>query len=166
MKISADGLTLIKAFEACDKPVKGRPGFFHTYHDEVGVLTIGWGHTNLGNVPPHINESYIWSQAQCDEALANDMDRFEWSVARTMKGVTLTQFEFDALVSFDFNTGSLQKSSIDDKIRAGNKVGAMATLLQYNHAGGNVLAGLTRRRKAEMLLFEGHIAEALKLAKR
>lgn len=164
MKISPAGLELIKAFEACDKPVPGSPSHFHTYHDEVGVLTIGWGHTNFGNVPPHINEGDIWSQTECDEALFNDMNRFEWSVARAMKGVTLTQSEFDALVSFDFNTGSLQKSSIDDKIRAGNKSAAMTTLLQYNHAGGKVLNGLTRRRKAEKLLFEGHVSEALKLA--
>lgn len=164
MKISQNGLSLIEAFEGCDKPVPGRPGYFHTYHDEVGVLTIGYGHTNLGNVPPHIKEGDVFSQAQCDEAFANDMARFESDVMHAMKGVTLTQSEFDALVSFDFNTGSLLKSSIDDKIRAGNKTAAMATLLQYNHAGGQVLNGLTRRRKAEKLLFEGHVNEALKVA--
>lgn len=164
MKISQNGLALVEAFEGCDKPVPGRPGFFRTYHDEVGVLTIGYGHTNLGNVPPHIKEGDVFSQAQCNEAFANDMARFEADVMRAMKGVELTQSEFDALVSFDFNTGSLLKSSIDDKIRAGNKGAAMATLLQYNHAGGRVLNGLTRRRRAEKLMFEGHVKEALDVA--
>lgn len=41
----------------------------------------------------------------------------------------MTQAQFDALVSFDFNTGSLSKSTIDDKLNAGNIDGAMATLL-------------------------------------
>ena len=164
MQISKNGIALVQAFESCDIPVAGKPGYFHTYHDEVGVLTIGWGHTNLGNIPPHITNGQVVSQAECDDAFRNDMASFERDVLRTMAGVTLTQSEFDALVSFDFNTGSLAKSSIDDKIRAGNKSAAMATLLQYNHAGGKVLNGLTRRRKAEKLLFEGRIKEALELA--
>lgn len=164
MKISDDGRALVEAFEGCDRPVVGRPGYFKTYHDEVGVLTLGYGHTNLGNVPPRIAEGDVWSRDQCDAALANDMARFEADVARVMAGVSLTQGEFDALVSFDFNTGSLARSSIPAKIRAGNRSGAMATLLQYNHAGGHVLAGLTRRREAERLLFLGRTREALELA--
>jgi lysozyme len=164
MRISQEGRALIEAFENCDKPVPGRPGFFTTYRDEVGVLTIGFGHTNLGNVKPAIRAGDVWTRAQCDAALDNDMRRFEADVAKAMAGVTLNQGELDALVSFDFNTGSLAKSSIPRKIRAGDKPAAMATLLAYNHAGGRVLNGLTRRRTAEKLLFEGDTAAALKLA--
>ena len=160
MHISEIGDAIVEAFENCDKPVKGRPGMFTTYHDEVGVLTIGFGHTNLGNVAPHINEGDVWTQSQCDAALSNDMTKFEGDVAHVMAGITLSQNEFDALVSFDFNTGSLAKSSIPGKIRAGDKAGAMATLLQYNHAGGQVYNGLTRRRTAEKLLFEGDFSRA------
>ena len=98
---------------------------------------------------PAIRAGDVWTRAQCDAALDNDMRRFEADVAKAMAGVTLSQGELDALVSFDFNTGSLAKSSIPRKIRAGDKPAAMATLNAYNHAGGKVLAGLTRRRKAE-----------------
>lgn len=155
MKISAEGRAFVEAFEGCR---------LRAYHDEVGVLTIGYGHTNLGNIAPHISNGDVWSVAQCDQALANDMASFERDVLHIMAGVDLTQGEFDALVSFDFNTGSLAKSSIPRKIRAGNKAAAMGTLLQYNHAGGSALPGLTRRRKAERLLFEGQTTAAVRLS--
>lgn len=164
MKISAEGRKLIELFEGCEAPLKNKPGYVTTYRDEVGVLTIGHGHTNLGNVPPHIKEGDIWSLAQCDQALANDMAKFESDVLRIMEGFALHQGQFDALVSFDFNTGALGRSSLPKKIKAGQVIAAMNTLEQYNHAGGRVLAGLTRRRKAERLLFLGKTDEALKLA--
>lgn len=164
MNISEEGRALIEAFEGCEKAVHGRPGIVETYHDSVGVLTIGYGHTNLGNVPPHIRLGDQWTIAQCDAALGNDMHKFERDVEHALGGVKLAQHEFDALVSFDFNTGSLARSSIPGKLKAGHKQAAMLTLVQYDHAGGRELAGLTRRRQAEKLLFEGKVAAALKLA--
>jgi hypothetical protein len=103
------------------------------------------------------------TEAQADQILSDDLHAVERNVERLIR-VPLAQSEFDALVSFDFNTGSLAKSSIDDKINVGNKAAAMATLLQYDHAGGKVLSGLTRRRHAEKLLFEGKVLPALDLA--
>ena len=163
-KTSGDGRALIEAFEGCDRPIVNRPGFFTTYYDEVGVLTLGFGHTNLGNIAPRIVQGSVWSQQQCADALSNDLARFEKDVALLFPKTILTQHQFDALVSLDFNTGSLARSSIPGKIIAGNLNAATATLLQYNHAGGQVLAGLTRRRMAEKLLFEGNVAAALTLA--
>jgi GH24 family phage-related lysozyme (muramidase) len=110
--------------------------FLYTYDDGTGVLTIGYGHTSAAGPP------------------------------KVVRGQTVpvTQAQFDALVSFHFNTGALRKGSIDDKINAGNPAGAMDILLQYDHAGGRVMAGLTRRRQAERLLFTGQVAQALKPA--
>lgn len=156
MKTSTEGRQLIEAFEGLR---------LQAYYDSVHVLTIGYGHTNLGNIPPHIIPGQIITEEEADKALSNDLDRFEARVAKIMAPVTLLQCQFDALVSFDFNTGDLLSSSIDDKIKAGNISGAMATLLLYNHAGGVVLSGLTRRRKAERLMFLGQVSEALALAK-
>jgi lysozyme len=165
MRISPEGRALVEAFENCDRPVPGRPGFFTTYRDEVGVLTIGFGHTNLGSVAPAFRAGDVWTRAQCDAALDNDMSASGADVARIMSGVPLTQGEFDALLSFHFNTGDLGKSSIPAKLRRGDRDGAMATLLRYDHGKGvGVLRGLTRRRRAEKLLFEGSVAAALKLA--
>jgi lysozyme len=92
------------------------------------------------------------------------MSRFNADVIRLFPHTKLTPYQFDALDSFDFNTGDLARSSIPAKITAGNLKGAMETLLLYDHAGGQVLAGLTRRRRAEMLMFNGDIQSALVLA--
>lgn len=164
LHISAAGRALVEAFEGCDRPIRSRPGFFTTYYDEVGVLTIGYGHTNLGNVGRHIKQGDVWTQADCDQQLSVDMESFDIEVRRYFPHLQLKQYQFDALVSFDFNTGALGRSSLPAKINAGRIDAAMATLLQYNHAGGQVLAGLTRRRRAERLLFLGMVDDALTLA--
>jgi lysozyme len=164
MKTSAEGRQLIELFEGCEKAVSGKPGEFTTYHDSVGVLTLGYGHTNLGNIPPVIRPGDVWTQAQCDEALSNDLSVFETAVIKALAPFVPSQWQFDALVSFDFNTGSLAKSSIPRRLQHGDITGAMAVLLEYNHAGGEILAGLTRRRRAERLMFLGETEAALVLA--
>lgn len=153
MKTSANGRAFIEAFEG---------KFLRTYDDGTGVLTIGYGHTSAAG-PPKVFRGQTITEAECDAILAADLAAVEKNVERCIK-VPMTQQQFDALVSFDFNTGSLAKSSIDDKINAGNAAAAMNTLLQYDHAGGRVMAGLTRRRQAERLMFTGQVAASLKLA--
>lgn len=165
MQISHDyGLPIVKAFEGCLKPVPGRRGYFGPYYCPAGVLTQGWGHTNLGNIEPKVIEGVAWSQEQCDQALANDMVKFEHRVEKIMAGKLLDQNEFDALVSFDFNTGGLDRSSIPAKIKAGRRDQVAETLDRWNKANGQVLNGLVRRRKAEGLLFDGQKDEALRVA--
>jgi lysozyme len=154
MQTSPQGRQLIEDFEGL---------YLSAYHDSVGVLTIGYGHTNIGNIPPFITPGMQISEVDADQALSDDLARFEDRVTKIIGD--LSQCQFDALVSFDFNTGDLLSSSIPDKIKNGNIDAAMNTLLQYNHAGGKVLAGLTRRRQAEKLLFLGNVDEALALAK-
>lgn len=155
MKTSAYGRALIKAFEGL---------FLKTYKDPVGVLTIGYGHTNLAGVPPPVRPGDTITIEQADAILADDLVAVEKSVERCIT-VPLTQYEFDALVSFELNTGALRRGSIDEKINAGRKADAMSTLLLYNKAGGKVLSGLIRRRGAEKLLFEGNVSAALERAK-
>jgi len=142
---------------------RSRRPLFTTYRDSVGVLTIGYGHTNLGDVLPKIHPGLIWTHDQCDQALSDDLGASETTVLQIMQGVTLTQDQLDAPTSFHFNTGDLAKSSIPAKLRA-NTDAAMATLLLYDKAGGTVLAGLTRRRECEVALFRGDRAKAAELA--
>jgi lysozyme len=164
-KIGPDGLAIVKAFESCMRAVKGRPGYFAAYVDPVGVLTIGWGHTNHHS--PRFDQSAVWSQAQCDAALAGDMGTFEAHVNRLAK-VDLKQHEFDALVSWSFNTGGPSTASLWSALNRGGKASIPANLAQWNKGTVNgqkvVLNGLTRRRKAEGLLFEGKIREAYQVA--
>jgi len=154
MKTSADGRALIEAFEGL---------FLTAYYDSVHVLTIGLGHTNLAGTAPFVSPGMTITAQEADAILAVDLAKVEADVAKAIK-VPLAQYEFDALVSFDFNTGKLRAGSVDDKINANDKAAAMATLLQYDRAGGKVLRGLTRRRNAEKLMFEGNVKAALDLA--
>jgi len=159
----AVGVPIYKAFESCLRPVKDRPGFFTTYYCPANVLTMGWGHTNLSGVLP-FKAGDVWSQDQCDDACVADIGVSERRVSQTFAGIPLNQNEFDALVDFDANTGGITRSSIPAKIKAGRRAEVAGTLALWNKAKGQVLPGLTRRRKAEGLLFDGKVDEALKVA--
>jgi len=160
-RIGPAGLELIRAFEACMKALPGGKGLFTTYTDSAGVLTIGWGHTN--HHLPRFSSGAVWSRAECDAALAGDMMTFERHV-RDLCHVRLAQHEFDALVSWSFNTGGPARATLWTKLNAGQKSTVPRELAKWNRAGGRVLAGLTRRRKAEGLMFAGDVKGALALA--
>jgi lysozyme len=161
MKIGANGLAIVKAFEGCHRAVKGRPGYFKAYLDPVNVLTIGYGHTN--HHEPQFDADAVWSQAKCDAVLADDMATFERHVSRQAK-VPLKQHEFDALVSWAFNTGGPASAGLWKSLNSGNKGDVPSRLLMWDKAGGKTLAGLTRRRQSEAALFEGDIDIALRIA--
>lgn len=153
MKTSDNGRAFIEAFEG---------KFLHAYDDGTGVLTIGYGHTTAAGHPKVVNGMVI-TEVQCDQILADDLSVVERDVAKLIH-VDLSQPQFDALVSFHFNTGALGRGTVDNKINTGDVDGAMATLLMYDHAGGRQMAGLTRRRKAERLMFLGQLEAAMALA--
>lgn len=159
--ISQDGLAIVKAFEGCLRPVGD--GKFKPYICPAGVLTIGWGHTNHHG--RKFDEFSVWTQQDCDLALAADMAGFERAVERHVT-VTLLQFQFDALVSFAYNCGegNLAKSTLLRKVNGGDFSGAAGEFARWNRGGGKELAGLTRRRKAEALLFRNKRAEAFVVA--
>jgi lysozyme len=161
MRMSQNGLAIVKAFEGCLEPVKGRPGYFKTYIDPVGVPTIGYGHTN--HHEPRFTSATVWSQQQCDDALAGDMAVFEAHVSKLAK-VPLEQHEFDALVSWAYNTGGPETATLWRKLNAGDKASVPKELAKWNRGGGRVLNGLVRRRKAEGQLFAGDVAGALQTA--
>ena len=134
MKINEAGLSLIKSFEGCK---------LQAYQDAVGVWTIGWGHTGGVKAGQKI------TQAQADEYLRKDLEKFEKAVDKISNG-NLNENQFSALVSFAYNcgTGNLNKLCLG---RTASEIGSK--MLEYNKAKGKVLAGLTRRRKAENKLY-------------
>lgn len=144
-QISNDGLGMVKHFEGC---------YLKAYRDEVGVWTVGYGHTGLQHNDGTVKAGRVITAAQAEELLRYDMHQFE---ARVMALVTrdLMQHQFDALVSFDFNTGGLGKSTLLKMINAGRLYEASGEFPKWNKAGGRVLDGLTRRRCAERDLFCG-----------
>jgi GH24 family phage-related lysozyme (muramidase) len=143
MKTSLQGLKLIERFEGLS---------LTPYQDCVGLWTIGIGHligkTLLDNRTLTINECYA--------LLASDVKKFELGVARYITA-KLTQNQFDALISFAFNLGlgTLQRSSLRQKLNRGDIQGCLQTWAKYNKAGGKVVKGLDLRRKAEIELFKG-----------
>jgi lysozyme len=95
-----------------------------------------------------------YSMEEVDGILRGDLDRFERGVERFCP-VPLTQGMFDGLVSFSFNVGlgTLQRSTLRQKLLRGDKEGAAEELLKYCMAGGKVLRGLQNRRIDERALF-------------
>lgn len=161
LRMGPAGLELVRAFESCMKVVQDQKDRYTTYRDSAGVLTIGWGHTN--HHLPRFASGAIWSRAECDAALACDMMTFERHV-HDLCHVRLEPHEFDALVSWSFNTGGPARATLWKRLNAGNKKAVPTELAKWNRAGGRVLAGLTRRRKAEGLMFAGDVKGALALA--
>jgi lysozyme len=153
LTLGAQGAKLVKAFESCAR--RGPDGQFRPYDDGIGVLTIGWGHTNkIGN--DQFNAGAVWSQQQCDDVFRRDMAKFENSVRKLVK-VPLNQDQFDALASFCYNCGegNLRKSTLLKKVNAGDLAGAALEFGKWTKGGGRVLKGLVRRRGFEARLFRG-----------
>jgi len=91
---------------------------------------------------------------EVDSILAADLRRFERGVLRLCP-VSLTQGQFDALVSFAFNLGlgGLQRSSVRMCTNRMDKAGAVRGLMKYTKGGGKVLPGLVKRRRDEAALY-------------
>jgi len=141
MKISAEGLSLIKKFEGCE---------LEAYQDAVGVWTIGYGHIK------GVQEGMTITRQEAEEMLLEELVEYETHVLNAVEN-QLDQCMFDALVSWTYNLGptNLNSSTMLKVLNAGQYAGVPAQMKRWNKAGGKVLEGLVRRREAEALLFEG-----------
>ena len=156
MNVSPKAIEMIKHHEG----VRFKP-----YQCPAKLWTIGVGHVlypNQGKMPIDQRGSFPlaqednrqFSKDEVDAILRNDLQRFERGV-HTFCPVPLTQGMFDGLVSFSFNVGlgTLQRSTLRQKVLRGDKEGAAEELLKYCMAGGKVLKGLQNRRLDERVLF-------------
>ena len=137
-RIGQAGLELIKQYEGCR---------LAAYRCAAGVWTIGYGHT------AGVHSGMTITQAQADAYLQQDIAKFEGYVnnpAYVPITEQLNQNQFDALTSFAFNLGAGNLRKLCKGRTAAQIARAMPS---YNKAAGKVLAGLTRRRKAEQALF-------------
>ena len=129
---NAAGLQLIESFEGLR---------LKSYQDSVGVWTIGYGHTK------GVKAGQTITQQQAQAFLQQDLGVAEAAVNKL--GLTLTDNQFAALVSFTFNLGA-------GNLKVLFKDGLAAVpdrILLFDHAGGRQLPGLTRRRQAERALY-------------
>lgn len=143
MKTSQKGINLILSFEGfSSKP----------YLDSAGIPTIGYGNTYYpGGKKVTMNDPAI-SRERGAELFSSVLPTYEKIVNSKIK-IALTQNQFDALVSHTYNTGGsdtlfslINKKADSDAIRKWFTE-------KYITAGGKVLNGLIRRRKAEADLF-------------
>jgi lysozyme len=97
------------------------------YRDSVGVWTFGIGHTaNAGGLDPQeMNSAMPVGDAALNAAIdraievfQTDVRKFETRVDAAIN-VPLEPHEFDALVSFDLNTGGIHRAKLTKAINAG-----------------------------------------------
>ncbi len=147
--ISPAGIALIKRFEGCARRLPdGRIAAYPDPGTGGAPWTIGWGSTGGG-----IGPETVWSQQQCDERLERDLARYASDVAAALGDAPTTQAQFDALVSFHYNTGAIGRATLTVRHRAGDHEAATAEFARWNRAGGQVLRGLAMRRAAEAALY-------------
>ena len=135
MKTSQAGIELIKKFEGCR---------LTAYRCPAGVPTIGYGHTAGVKMRQKI------TQGQAERLLKEDLVKFERMVAKYDSTYHWGQNQFDALVSFAFNIGSIDQLTADGS-RSVTTISQK--MLEYNKSAGRVLPGLAERRRAEQALF-------------
>ena len=141
MKISKEGIALIKKFEGIE---------LQAYQDSVGVWTIGYGHTK------GVKEGDNISLKQAEAMLEEELVEYEGYI-NNMVELGLEQNQFDALVAWVYNLGptNLRESTLLKVLNQGLFDEVPYEIKRWNKAGGQVLNGLVRRREAEALLFQG-----------
>lgn len=122
-----------------------------TYRDPVGILTIGAGLTKAsGVIDPKPGQTITRKEAS--RLLAQALNRnYEPRVRKAMPGTQ--QHEFDAAVSFDFNTGAITRASwVKHWLNGRDWPKVQAGIKAWRKGGGCVLPGLVRRRDEEFEL--------------
>ena len=123
------------------------------YFDSESVLTYGIGHTaaagapNPADLPKGMPADLDAALVRVFEVFRNDLPKYEAGVRRALK-VPVTQAQFDALVSFHYNTGAIAKASFMKKLNAGDVAGAAAGFMAWRKP-----ASIIKRREAERDLF-------------
>ena len=161
MRTSVNGLNLIKEFESLHDGDLSQVGL-QPKMCPAQVWTEGYGRAMRNKNGQFLKgtkdkqEAYanitIDNKQEAEKALVEDLGVFERIVSSKIK-VSLTQNQFDALVSYTYNTGGsdtlfklINQKAPKEQIQKWFET-------KYITAGGVKLAGLVRRRKAESNLY-------------
>ena len=140
MRTSMQGITAISDHEG----FRDRP-----YKDVAGFWTIGYGHKlKSGEWWDRITPEFARELLVQDVGIAED-------AVNAYVTVPLSQPQFDALVSLAYNigVGAFKRSTLLQKLNAGDYDGALAQFALWRRAGGQVVQGLVNRRAAEAQMF-------------
>lgn len=158
MTLNQAGIDFIKSWEGFSA---------EAYKCAAGVWTIGYGHTGKVN-GKKISAGMKISKALAEALLRSDLAQFVAAVNNTAYvpfAKSLTQGQFNALVSFAFNCGN---NNLKTLCKGRSAAEVAEKLLLYNKANGKTIQGLADRRKAErkMYLSDGKAAATSSAEKR
>lgn len=147
-QVSDDALNVTKSFEQFRGSL---------YNDPVKFCTIAYGHLVVRQPcgPPEVARYPTpLSEPQGVEILGKDMHFAEIAVANSVTA-ELTDEQFGALCDFVFNVGAgnFKQSRLLELVNQGALEEVAAEFRRWRRAGGKILAGLVRRREAEIALF-------------
>lgn len=142
MKISKKGIELIKKWEGCR---------LKAYYCPAGVLTIGYGHTGKD-----VKWGMVITESKAESLLVKDLEKFEKKVNKYNDVYNFNQNQFDALVSFAYNIGSIDQLTNNGK----RSIEVISKKIpQYCNANGKRLSGLYNRRIDEQRLFNAPVCD-------
>lgn len=127
------------------------------YFDSVGVLTFGVGHTasaghpNPKNMPAGMPDDLDAALVQVFAVFRKDLEKYEAAVRKAIK-VDVTQTQFDAAVSFHYNTGAISRASWVKSLNNGDVIRAGADIMNWKKP-----PEIIERRKAEQKLFRSGV---------
>ena len=145
MRLNNSGIKLLHDFEGLR---------LTSYLCPAGVWTIGYGNTFYEDGTP-VRSGQKITKERAEQLFLFVVNRFASDVANLLRR-TLNENQFSAIVSFAYNVGigNLRKSTLLRKVNANPRDASIRTeFLKWNKAGGRELAGLTRRRQAEAVLY-------------
>lgn len=142
--------------DACIDFIKSWEGFSAIpYYDEVGVKTLGYGMTG-----DEIECIQSVTESEATQMLKDWINKKYAPIIKAdldSNGVSLSQSEFDALVSFAYNcgTGALLGSTLYKNVVAGVRDPSIITanFQAWSNGGGHRIEGLYRRRIKEAAMF-------------
>lgn len=148
MKITELMKSKIKEWEGCR---------LVAYRCPAGLWTIGYGHTGSD-----VMEGKRITQNEADALFDKDVGVFErWmTLLIEHNHVTLSQCQFDAVVSFCYNVGcgKFERSTLWKKIKAcAGDLSISDEFRKWNKGGGRVLPGLVKRREWEVKRYWGSV---------
>jgi lysozyme len=166
MRTSGKGIHVMHQFEG----YRNRP-----YLCPAHIWTVGWGevlyqdqirlpmirkegYTGLirKEYPLKDEDNRVWDKSELEDRFKRLLVSFERGVLRLAPNLSGNQGLFDACICISYNIGlgGFQRSSIRQRILRNESPERIAeSFMLYTKAGGKVLPGLVRRRKAEIGLF-------------
>lgn len=145
MIVNKEGIDLMHQFEGCK---------LTAYLCPAKVWTIGYGNTFYED-KSKVKQGDVITQERANELFQNIVNEFASGVKKLL-AKDINKNQFSALVCFAYNvgTGNLKQSTLLRKVNNNPfDVTIPNEFMRWNKAGGKVLNGLTRRRKAESELY-------------